>query len=62
MKTAEKAQSQIFTETPLPRVATGHSCQASPADDINLMLWKWGERPPLKITTLIEDDGSLGKV
>ena len=64
MKTAGKAQSQIFAKTLIaegfngllvPSVARG-----AKDDDINLVLWKWGDRLPLKIA-LIDDDRRLRK-
>lgn len=62
MKTAGKAYSQIFAESLISEGFNGllvrSFARGATDDDINLVLWKWSDRPPFKIT-LIDDDGRL---
>ncbi|UZW57980.1 RES family NAD+ phosphorylase (plasmid) [Sphingobium sp. JS3065] len=64
MKKAGKAQSQIFAETLIAEGFNGllvrSFARGATDDDINLVLWRWGDTPPSRIT-LIDDDGRLGK-
>lgn len=65
MKTVEKAHTQIFAETLISEGFNGllvrSFARGATDDDINLVLWKWSDKPPLQIT-LIEDDRRLGKI
>ncbi|GFZ86354.1 RES family NAD+ phosphorylase [Sphingobium fuliginis] len=65
MKKAGNAHTQIFAESLISEgfngllvrsFARGASCE-----DINLVLWKWSDRAPLKLT-LIDDDGRLSNI
>jgi RES domain-containing protein len=65
MRAAGKAHTQIFAET---LIAGGFSGLLVPSfargageDDVNLVLWKWSNRPPSKIT-LIDDNGRLDRI
>ena len=65
MKTAGKSHTQIFAQTLISEGFNGllvrSFARGATVDDITLVLWKWSDISPLKIT-LIDDDGRLGRI
>ncbi|WP_257558160.1 RES family NAD+ phosphorylase [Sphingobium sp. CFD-2] len=65
MKKDGKARSQIFAEALICEGFNGllvrSFARGATDDDINLVLWRWSGRLPLKLT-LIDDDGRLSKI
>lgn len=64
MKRGRKAHSQIFAEA---LIAAGFNgllvrsfARGATDDDLNLVLWRWSDKPPSRIA-LIDDDGRLTK-
>jgi len=65
MRAAGKAQTQIFAETLICEGFNGllvsSFARGASEDDVNLVLWKWSNQPPSKIT-LIDDNGRLDRI
>ena len=65
MKTAGKSHTQIFAQTLISEGFNGllvrSFARGVTDDDITLVLWKWSDISPLKIT-LIDDERRLGRI
>ncbi|UXC90753.1 RES family NAD+ phosphorylase [Sphingobium sp. RSMS] len=65
MKKAGKAHTQIFAESLISDGFNGllvrSFARGATDEDINLVLWKWSDRHPFKLT-LIDDDGRLSNI
>lgn len=65
MKKAGKAHTQIFAESLIFEGFNGllvrSFARGASDEDINLVLWKWSDRHPFKLT-LIDDDGRLSNI
>ena len=65
MKADGKAHTQIFAEALISDGFNGllvrSFARGATDDDINLVLWKWSDSAPSRIT-LIDDDGRLGRI
>jgi RES domain-containing protein len=62
MKAQGKAPTQLFAETLVAEGFHGLLVQSfargASDDDLNLVLWKWGEKPPSRLI-LVDDEGRL---
>ncbi|MEP9356375.1 RES domain-containing protein [Xanthobacter sp. KR7-65] len=64
MKVAGEARTQAFARRLMSAGYSGLLVRSfaagSAADDFNLVLWRWGDAPPLRLT-LIDDEGRLSR-